>query len=547
MMNQMVDLRADPSSDAQLVAACLSGDRQAFAHIVERYQGLLCSLAYSATGDLGRSEDLAQETFVTAWQRLRELREPAKLRAWLCGIGRNLIHNSLRRSRRDATANAEPLELLTEQPTPEPAPAEQAISREEEAILWRSLERIPELYREPLILFYREHQSVQSVAEALELSEDAAKQRLSRGRKLLQEQVAAFVEGALARSVPGKAFTLAVLAALPALEVSAAAATVAGTVAKGTAAAKSASALGVLGAVLGPVLGLLGGYLGARLSIESTRSPRERQFVVKMSWLTAGLAIGFLLALGALLISAKSLLAGRPSLFAGLLATVILIYTASITILNFWTNRRQKEIRAQECPMPGATDQQAAASAAALGKRGTPFEYKTKLSLLGLPLVHVRFGQSPASPQQTAKGWIAIGDVSFGVLFAAGGVAVGGIAVGGLALGLLSIAGMALGALAFGGVAVGGFATGGAAFGWTAAFGGLAAAHRYAVGGQAIAQHANDEIARSFFAQHAFFTISKAVMDHALWLMLVPFAVLCWGWRRLTKLRQANAALGARH
>ena len=98
----------------------------------------------------------------------------------------------------------------------EALPSEQTISREEEAILWRSLERIPELYREPLILFYREHQSIEHVAAALELSEDAVKQRLSRGRKLLQEEVQAFVENTLSRTAPGQAFAGAVLAALPA-------------------------------------------------------------------------------------------------------------------------------------------------------------------------------------------------------------------------------------------------------------------------------------------------------------------------------------------
>src|ERR1019366_8612407 len=97
----------------------------------------------------------------------------------------------------------------------EPSPPEQAISKEEEAILWRSLERIPEIYREPLVLFYREHQSIEAVAQNLELSEDTVKQRLSRGRKLLHEQVLAFIEGALERTKPGKSFTLGVIAALP--------------------------------------------------------------------------------------------------------------------------------------------------------------------------------------------------------------------------------------------------------------------------------------------------------------------------------------------
>ncbi len=220
-------------NDAELVSASLSGNRDAFGQIVARYQSLVCSLAFSATGSLGQSEDLAQETFVTAWKQLAGLREPEKLRAWLCGIARNLINNSLRKQGREPSHRAKSLEEISETPSLESLPAEQAISNEELAILWRSLERIPEIYREPLVLFYREHQSIEAVAQNLELSEDAVKQRLSRGRKLLHEQVLAFVEGALSRTNPGKTFTLAVLASLPALTFSAKAATIGSAAAKG--------------------------------------------------------------------------------------------------------------------------------------------------------------------------------------------------------------------------------------------------------------------------------------------------------------------------
>ena len=190
-------------SDAELVSRTLAGDRDAFNRIVSRYQILICSLAYSRIGHLGQSEDVAQETFITAWKNLRLLREPEKLRAWLCGIVRNRIHKSLEREGREPAHDAAPLEAMRDSPAREALPSEQAISREEEAILWRSLEKIPELYREPLILFYREHQSIESVATELELSEDAVKQRLSRGRKLLQEEVQAFVETTLRRTAPG--------------------------------------------------------------------------------------------------------------------------------------------------------------------------------------------------------------------------------------------------------------------------------------------------------------------------------------------------------
>jgi Sigma-70 region 2 len=88
MTNRMT---VEEHSDAELVSRSLAGDRDAFSRIVSRYQTLICSLAYSRIGNLGQSEDIAQETFITAWKHLRLLRDPAKLRSWLCGIVRNRI------------------------------------------------------------------------------------------------------------------------------------------------------------------------------------------------------------------------------------------------------------------------------------------------------------------------------------------------------------------------------------------------------------------------------------------------------------------------
>src|SRR5271168_2585360 len=86
---------ATANSDVQLVEWSLTGDRDAFRKIVERYQSLVCSITYNATGSLTLSEDLAQETFVAAWKQLSELREPSLLRAWLCGITRFLVGKQL--------------------------------------------------------------------------------------------------------------------------------------------------------------------------------------------------------------------------------------------------------------------------------------------------------------------------------------------------------------------------------------------------------------------------------------------------------------------
>ena len=279
-------------NDADLVAESLAGSRDAFRRIVERYQTLICSLAYSATGNMSQSEDVAQETFLAAWTDLRTLREPEKLRSWLCGIVRNRIHRSLRSEGREPVCSAAALEEAQEPPAREALPSEETISREEEAILWRSLEKIPELYREPLILFYRQHKSIEHVAVALDLTEDAVKQRLARGRKLLQEEVQAFVENTLRRTAPGQAFSGAVFAALPLVAGPGATAGL-GMGAKGTAAAKS----GLLATWMAPFLGFFAGFAAQWMVIRETTPKHERRgkllrLIVTFIWVLAFAVVG---------------------------------------------------------------------------------------------------------------------------------------------------------------------------------------------------------------------------------------------------------------
>ena len=114
-------------------------------------------------------------------------------------------------------------------------PDESAASSEESAMVLSALEALPENYRLPLVLFYREEKSVRAVAETLELSEDAVKQRLSRGREMLRERVAGLIDSVLGRSLPTAVFTMTIAAAIGALVApTAVAATVFSAAASGT-------------------------------------------------------------------------------------------------------------------------------------------------------------------------------------------------------------------------------------------------------------------------------------------------------------------------
>jgi DNA-binding CsgD family transcriptional regulator len=172
---------------------------------------------------------------------------------------------------------------------------EQAISREEQNILWRVLEGLPATYREPLILFYRQEQSVAEVAEALELSEDTVKQRLSRGRAMLGERMEKFIETTLRASGPTKAFSLGVLAALPVMTSSTKAAAAGATAAKASVAMKSPGLAGVVKLVFGPVATFFSMYFWYMLDRDSAR-PQRREFVIKAWRITVAGMAAFILA-----------------------------------------------------------------------------------------------------------------------------------------------------------------------------------------------------------------------------------------------------------
>ena len=492
----------DVLPDANLVAACLAGDREAFERIVERYQRLLCSLAYSATGSLSESEDLAQEAFMEAWRQLRTLREPEKLRSWLCSILRHKVGRLRRSDGQEPVRKAEALELAADMPSTDVPAASLAMDKEEEAILWKALEQVPQLYREPLVLYYREHRSVEHVAVSLDLSEDAVKQRLARGRKILQERVLTFVEGALSRSTPGRVFTIGVLAALPAMAPPAKAAGIGAAVAAhGTLLAKYTG----LAAILASISGTVSAVMTLRTNLDQARTPQERRLVVIVTVVLFFGAFGWL---GSLYLMRQAAVFRwmDPITLAwicqGWVLGFIVCWPAAILhVMRHMRALRSTERRRRPDLFQDPRDQ--------IGSSAS--EYRSRWTLLGVPLVHIRFC-NPDEGEAPVFGWLAGGDRAYGLLFAWGGLAiapfsVGAVAVGFFALGTLSVGVLSVGTAGVGFLALGCVAVGWKAFGWLSALGwqtaqgsGFAIARTAAEGPVALAQHVNDPIAQQILA-----------------------------------------------
>lgn len=549
-------LLAITTSDERLWRAVVLGDTSAFQTVVERYQGAVAGVAFNVLGEFAASQDIAQETFWTAWKSRAQLREPARLGGWLCGIARNLAHEWVRKHRH-ASAPTEDA-LLRDSISREPDPAEQSISSEEQALVWSSLEDLAENYREVLILYYRQGRSIAEVAVALDLSEDAVKQRLSRGREMLRVQLATVVEDVLVRSRPGRNFTGKVMAGLIGVgsalgtASTASAASLSGKIAggalSGTAATvtksllASSSAAGLAGGLAGAAGGLGGAWLGTWLPAQLAPTLTERRLLEQSGRQMFRIGVGYT---ALILILTPMLFFGWQLAYFLTIAAATLVFVCYTVVASLRVQRAvakvRQTIRPEEDPNPSAVKAQLDRLHVTGPSGWQGRSYTSSLRCLGWPLLDVQISDPDVNRRglpprtQIAQGWIAIGDRAHGILLgiggrarglvAMGGIAYGFLALGGLSLGVVSMGGLAIGLLALGGGAIGHTAIGGGAAGWDSAgglavgwhsaAGGLAAANHVAVGGLAVASHFAVG-GQAFAAQSNTPAAQQAVLDDSL-------------------------------
>lgn len=141
-----------------------------------------------------------------------------------------------------------------------PTPVDSLLEDEERSILGEVLDALPDEAREVVILFYREGSSTRQVAELLGISEDAVRQRLSRTRMRIREEVLRRFGRTMTKTAPGAAFVTVVAGALTGAAAPASAAV---TMSAATGGASKLAAMAVAkGALFGGVLGVIGIVMG---------------------------------------------------------------------------------------------------------------------------------------------------------------------------------------------------------------------------------------------------------------------------------------------
>jgi RNA polymerase sigma-70 factor (ECF subfamily) len=184
--------------DAQLIADCLAGRTEAFGELVVRHQDRLYRTLVGVLGSSEDARDVAQDSFIHAFRKLRSFRGESAFYSWLFRIAMNAAASSRRKERVrsvsiDVLRERTGREPIDEHPAGSPS---HALERDERRnLVRRALAGVSAEFREALVLKEIEELRYDQIAEALDVPIGTVRSRIHRGRAELREQLRILLSG----------------------------------------------------------------------------------------------------------------------------------------------------------------------------------------------------------------------------------------------------------------------------------------------------------------------------------------------------------------
>jgi RNA polymerase sigma-70 factor (ECF subfamily) len=189
-----VNAASNPEFEAECIRRIVAGEKHLFHELIRPCERAIYVMLMGILGNETEAEDAAQETAIKVFLNLKNFRGEAQFRTWVLSIARN---EGLGRLRKAGTRREESLEAGTDETTGDYTPAiltswreipvETLERKELGALLREAVERLPEIYRNVVILRDIEELDSREAAGVLGITEGAVKVRLHRARALLQK------------------------------------------------------------------------------------------------------------------------------------------------------------------------------------------------------------------------------------------------------------------------------------------------------------------------------------------------------------------------
>lgn len=170
--------------EEKMVERCLQGDDAAWESVVNSYAKRIYNLTYRYTCRRDEAEDLTQEIFIRVYQNLKSFRaDSGSFQSWIMRVGRNLIIDHYRRSRRfQQAAGTEEMETMNLKDDKVPNPQRSVEQSEASLFLHEGLQALSPELKEAIILRDLEGMAYQEIAELLGIPEGTVKSRINRAR-----------------------------------------------------------------------------------------------------------------------------------------------------------------------------------------------------------------------------------------------------------------------------------------------------------------------------------------------------------------------------
>ena len=170
----------------ELVLRAQEGDREALGQLMVRYEGAVYAIALRRLNNHAEAEELCQEVFVQAMEKIDQLRQPECFGGWIRSIAKRMAIN--RAVRRSPLLSSQPDEL--ESCTEERTPLGNVLATEERSQVRAGLKRLRKLDRQTLEAFYVQGRSLAEMSNAFESPVGTIKRRLHVARKRLARELA---------------------------------------------------------------------------------------------------------------------------------------------------------------------------------------------------------------------------------------------------------------------------------------------------------------------------------------------------------------------
>ena len=200
-------MSASTKSDAEIAAGLLAGNESAFTEFVHAFHARLAQYSYLMCGQREDAEEVAQETLLTVFESIDQLRDPDRLKAWVFRIAKN---ECLMKRRKSVFAPAAELSLDELKPRKlegadggkleiadwSSLPDGLLLDRELQEAVASAIKQLPEIYRSVVLLRDVEELTTEETAGILDITVDVVKTRLHRGRLAMRQHLDRYLRAA---------------------------------------------------------------------------------------------------------------------------------------------------------------------------------------------------------------------------------------------------------------------------------------------------------------------------------------------------------------